>query len=75
MWEEGEEVGRRVMRTHRGTGDTGGIWSTRAKMMKSVPMMNSMTRKKRIRKGRNAFLGMHFAMTATELLPRFLTER
>ena len=62
---EGKGSGGRGLNTHRGTGVTGGICSTRAKTMNKTPMMNSITRKNRIRKGRQAFLGMHLAMTET----------
>ena len=47
-----------------GTAAFGGVCSTSAKTTKAMPMRTSMTRKKRMRKGRQSLRGMHFGIAA-----------
>ncbi len=47
-----------------GTAALGGVCSTRAKTTKAMPMRTSMTRKNRMRKGRQSLRGMHFGIAA-----------
>ena len=49
-----------------GTAALGGVCSTSAMMMKEMPTRTSMTRKKRMRKGRQSLRGMHFGMAAAD---------
>ena len=50
--------------THMGTAALGGVCSTSAKATKAMPMRTSMTRKNRMRKGRQSLRGMHFGIAA-----------
>ena len=47
-----------------GTAALGGVCNTSPMMMKAMPTRTSMTRKNRMRKGRQSLRGMHFGMAA-----------